>query len=108
MSSFYPTTQPPTPTNPPPNATHNNSTGAPSTLDTAAHERFKIRELTEGWLAHRDTAEWAEYRSTFHSDAYIATFWFRGSVDSFIEASKKGFEKQGRDDLWRFALEERL
>lgn len=42
----------------------------------------------------RDAAEWENYRSMFHDDAYIATSWHQGPIDDFIAASKEGFEKQ--------------
>ena len=36
----------------------------------------------------------------FHDDAYIATSWHQGPIDDFIEASKKGFEKQNEGFMY--------
>ncbi|KAI9034925.1 uncharacterized protein KD926_005019 [Aspergillus affinis] len=60
-------------------------------LDKEALERFKIREICEGWGSHREAAEWENYRSMFFDDAYIATSWKQGNIDKFILASKEGF-----------------
>src|SRR5438105_3319999 len=87
-SDPYKTVEPPVSTHPE-NATWNNSHGALSNLDADALERFKIREICEGWPTHRDAAEWEKYRSMFHDDAFIATSWSQGRVDEFIESSKK-------------------
>ncbi|KAF3031252.1 hypothetical protein E8E11_000158 [Didymella keratinophila] len=86
----YPTTQPALNTYPE-HAVRNNAKG--SELDQEALERFKIREICEGWGVYRDAAEWENYRSMFFDDAYIATSWKQGNIDDFIEASKEGFAK---------------
>ncbi|KAI9710293.1 MAG: hypothetical protein M1820_002787 [Bogoriella megaspora] len=57
-------------------------------------DRFKIREICEGWPTYRDGADWENFRSMFHDDAYIATSWNQGPIDEFIEASKDAFAKQ--------------
>lgn len=86
----------------------NNSKG--KDLDKEALERFKVREICEGWGCNRDAAEyvlpfnhpfqttdkcirWEHYRSMFFDDAYIATSWKQGNIDEFIQASKDGFSK---------------
>ncbi|GKZ19523.1 hypothetical protein AbraIFM66951_011873 [Aspergillus brasiliensis] len=71
------------------NALRNNAKG--TDLDKEALERFKIREICEGWGSYRDAAEWQNYRSMFFDDAYIATSWKQGNIDEFIKASKDGF-----------------
>lgn len=60
-------------------------------FDKEALERFKIREICEGWGNYRDAAELQNYRSMFFDDAYTATSWKQGSIDEFIQASKDGF-----------------
>ncbi|KAH6975699.1 hypothetical protein EDB80DRAFT_308580 [Ilyonectria destructans] len=75
----------------PQQAVRNNSQGL--YVDKEALERFKIRELCEGWGVYRDAAEWAEYRSMFFDDAYIVTSWKQGSIDQFIAASVSGEAK---------------
>ncbi|KAK4935033.1 hypothetical protein LTR10_023845 [Elasticomyces elasticus] len=90
---IYKTVQPPIETRPP-NARRNNADGPLDSIDTDALERFKIREICEGWPTYRDAAEWENYRSMFHDDAYIATSWSQGPVDNFIESSKKAFAAQ--------------
>ncbi|KAK4897558.1 hypothetical protein LTR27_004702 [Elasticomyces elasticus] len=88
-NNIYATTQPPLETYPG-DATRNNANGT----DQDVLERAKIREICEGWGLYRDAAEWTNYRSMFHDDAYIATSWHQGGIDDFIEASKKGFAMQ--------------
>ncbi|KAF2135305.1 uncharacterized protein K452DRAFT_323132 [Aplosporella prunicola CBS 121167] len=85
---LYPTTQPPLSIRPD-KASRNNATGD----DAAVLDRMKIREICEGWGLYRDAAEWENYRSMFHDDAYIATSWKQGHIDEFIKASKHGFAK---------------
>lgn len=53
-----------------------------------------MREICEGWPCYRDAAEWSNYRNVFHDDAYIATSWSQGPIDTFIEESKHGFANQ--------------
>ena len=88
---LYKTVQPPLDTWTP-NASRNNANGT----DADALERCKIREICEGWGAYRDAAEWKSFRSMFHDDAYIATSWSQGPIDSFIEASKQAFADQSQ------------
>ncbi|KAK0663869.1 Pea pathogenicity protein 2 [Lasiodiplodia hormozganensis] len=83
---LYPVTQPP---HWPSEASRNNATGT----DAEVLDRFKIREICEGWGCYRDAAEWENYRSMFWDDAYIATSWKQGSIDEFIKASKDGFAR---------------
>ena len=54
-SDRYPTSQPDEGTFPE-NAVRNNSKG--KDLDKEALERFKIREICEGWGVYRDAAEY--------------------------------------------------
>jgi hypothetical protein len=98
----YKTTQAPEDTYPE-HAERNNSKGTLEDLGQNALERFKIREICEGWPVYRDAAEWRNYRSMvsgpqtflndwlikvqFHDDAYIATSWKQGTIDEFIKAS---------------------
>lgn len=42
---------------------------------------------------YRHAAEWHNYRSMFHSYAYVANLLVTGSIDAFIEDSKAYFEK---------------
>lgn len=86
---LYPTSQPPLGTYPS-NASRNNSNGT----DADVLERFKVREICEGWPTYRDAAEWKNYRSMFHDNAYITTSWTQATIDDFIESSKEGFKHQ--------------
>jgi len=92
-SNPYETVQPPISTRPT-NAARNNASSPLDTIDTDALERFKIREICEGWPCYRDAAEWENYRSMFHDDAYITTSWTQCRIDDFIESSKKAFAAQ--------------
>ncbi|KAK3622941.1 hypothetical protein LTR56_021882 [Elasticomyces elasticus] len=67
----------------PENAIRNNG---PTDL---AIERYKLRELAEGWPMYRDTCEWENLESIFAPNAYIYTSWTgRVHYKQFIEASK--------------------
>ena len=59
-----------------------------------AIERFKLRELAEGWPLYRDHCEWDNFRSIFHGDAHVYTTWSgRTAIDDFINLSKNGMDK---------------
>jgi hypothetical protein len=88
---LYKTVQPPLETWPS-KASRNNASDPHG--HSLALERLKIREICEGWGMYRDAAEWKNYRSMFHDDAYIATSWSQGPIDDFIESSKKAFAAQ--------------
>ncbi|KAH8701898.1 hypothetical protein BGW36DRAFT_424195 [Talaromyces proteolyticus] len=71
----------------PDHATRNNGP------DYLAHERYKLRELAEGWPMYRDACEWENLESIFHPDAYIYTTWTgRMYYRDFITASQKGMD----------------
>ena len=53
----------------PENAVRNNG---PNDL---ALERWKLRELAEGWPMYRDACEWENFESIFAPTAYIYTTW---------------------------------
>lgn len=56
-------------------------------------ERYKLRELAEGWPAYRDACEWENLKSIFHPDAHIYTTWTgRTHHLDFIEASQRGMD----------------
>ncbi|GFF55617.1 uncharacterized protein ATEG_07673.1 [Aspergillus udagawae] len=58
-----------------------------------ALERYKLRELAEGWPCYRDACEWENLRSIFHPDAHIYTTWTGLTHHlQFIEASKAGMD----------------
>lgn len=59
-----------------------------------ALERFKLRELAEGWPMYRDTCEWDNFASIFHDDAHIYTIWTgRLHFRDFLEISKTTMDK---------------
>ena len=89
-ADLYGTVQPPIETRPVFAARNNTSDHD----DEHLLDRFKIREICEGWPTYRDAAEWENYRSMFHDDAYIATSWSQGKIDDFIASSKVAFAKQ--------------
>ncbi|KAF5359982.1 hypothetical protein D9758_007590 [Tetrapyrgos nigripes] len=61
--------------------------------DNLALERFKLRELAEGWPLYRDHREWTNFRSIFSKDAYVYTTWTgRIHIDNFIKISKDGMD----------------
>nr|KAK5442243.1 hypothetical protein LTR18_006096 [Exophiala xenobiotica] len=61
--------------------------------DNLVLERYKLRELAEGWPAYRDACEWENLKSIFHPDAYIYTTWTgRTHHLDFIKASQRGMD----------------
>ncbi|THW89387.1 hypothetical protein D6D15_05304 [Aureobasidium pullulans] len=62
--------------------------------DNLVLERYKLRELAEGWPCYRDSCEWENLKSIFHPDAYIYTSWTgRTHFEDFIKASQAGMDK---------------
>ncbi|KAK1820217.1 Vacuolar protease A [Friedmanniomyces endolithicus] len=58
-----------------------------------AIERFKLRELAEGWPMYRDSCEWENLASIFAPNAYIYTSWTgKTPYQDFIAASKAGMD----------------
>ncbi|KAK0319386.1 hypothetical protein LTR82_009451 [Friedmanniomyces endolithicus] len=58
-----------------------------------AIERFKLRELAEGWPMYRDSCEWENLASIFAPNAYIYTSWTgKTPYQNFIAASKAGMD----------------
>lgn len=71
----------------PENAVRNNG---PNDL---ALERWKLRELAEGWPMYRDTCEWENLESIFAPTAYIYTTWTgKTFYKDFLEVSKAGMD----------------
>ncbi|KIW72461.1 hypothetical protein PV04_00652 [Phialophora macrospora] len=61
--------------------------------DDLVLERYKLRELAEGWPLYRDACEWQNLKSIFHPDAYIYTTWTgRTHHLDFIAASQRGMD----------------
>ncbi|KAJ4179766.1 hypothetical protein NW767_014539 [Fusarium falciforme] len=61
-------------------ASRNNRSGT----DADALERFKIREICEGYPLYRDVSEWENFQSLFHEDAYVATSMSEGRIADHI------------------------
>ncbi|KAJ6570980.1 Pea pathogenicity protein 2 [Mycena vulgaris] len=62
--------------------------------DDLALERFKLRELAEGWPMYRDAREWENFRSLFHPGAFVYTTWTgRISIEDFIIISQEGMDR---------------
>ncbi|KIX96424.1 uncharacterized protein Z520_07690 [Fonsecaea multimorphosa CBS 102226] len=61
--------------------------------NSLALERWKLRELAEGWPCYRDACEWQNLESIFHPEAHIYTTW-SGKVHhlDFIAASQRGMD----------------
>lgn len=57
-------------------------------------ERYRLRELAEGWPCYRDACEWENLLSIFHPTAHIYTTWTgRTHHLDFIKGSKAGMDK---------------
>nr|GAT50207.1 predicted protein [Mycena chlorophos] len=62
--------------------------------DELALERFKLRELAEGWPMYRDAREWENFRSLFHPGAFVYTTWSgRIGIEDFIKVSQDGMDQ---------------
>ncbi|KAI5817242.1 hypothetical protein BZA77DRAFT_310159 [Pyronema omphalodes] len=63
--------------------------------DDLALERYKLRELAEGWPCYRDACEWENFKSIFHyPDAFVYTTWTgRTPIADFIAASQGGMDR---------------
>ena len=62
--------------------------------DDLALQRWKLREMAEGWPMYRDACEWENFDSIFHDDAHIYTTWSgRVHYKKFFEISKAGMDK---------------
>lgn len=62
--------------------------------DSLAFERYKLRELAEGWPCYRDACEWENLKSIFHPSAHIYTTWTgRAHFLDFIKGSQAGMDK---------------
>ncbi|KAI0029589.1 hypothetical protein K488DRAFT_80091 [Vararia minispora EC-137] len=58
-----------------------------------AIERYKLRELAEGWPCYRDAYEWENFAPLFHADAPVHTTWSRRMHSrDFIAASQRGMD----------------
>jgi len=61
--------------------------------DSLVLERYKLRELAEGWPCYRDASEWLNFASIFHPDAHVYTTWSgRVPYTTFIAGSKAGMD----------------
>lgn len=76
----------------PPLPTNSSSLNGP---DSLVLERMRIRELMEGFPAHRDACEWSKLRALFaDDDAYVFTTWSSGvPIDEFLRLSEEGFAR---------------
>lgn len=62
--------------------------------DDLALERYKLRELAEGWPCYRDSCEWENFESLFHPEAFVYTTWTgRTPIADFIKGSQAGMDK---------------
>ncbi|KAB8070592.1 hypothetical protein BDV29DRAFT_180655 [Aspergillus leporis] len=62
-----------------------------NTDDASTLERFRIRELCEGWPLHRDACEWTDLRAIFDPKAFINISWQQNFRDNAIDTWAKGW-----------------
>jgi hypothetical protein len=75
----------------PENAIRNNGS------NDLALERWKLRELAEGWPMYRDTCEWENLASIFAPNCYIYTTW-SGYVGFFADSKLTGLTDYVKKD----------
>ncbi|GFN19956.1 hypothetical protein AtubIFM54640_009977 [Aspergillus tubingensis] len=64
-----------------------------NTDDASTLERFRIRELCEGWPLHRDACEWSDLREIFDPKAFINISWQQNYRDKAIDTWAEGWAK---------------
>ncbi|PYH94598.1 hypothetical protein BO71DRAFT_226221 [Aspergillus ellipticus CBS 707.79] len=64
-----------------------------NTDDAPTLERFKIRELCEGWPLHRDACEWTDLRDIFDINAFINISWQQNYRNKAIETWTEDWAK---------------
>jgi hypothetical protein len=66
-----------------------------STISTPAVEedRRQIRQMIENWAVWRGAGDWEAFRTVWHPDGHMMATWCQASVEGFIEASRKGWDK---------------
>ncbi|KAL4891561.1 hypothetical protein BDV59DRAFT_203465 [Aspergillus ambiguus] len=65
-----------------------------NTDDASTLERFKIRELSEGWPLHRDACEWTDLRAIFDPKAFLNISWFQLYRDDAIKKWANGWKHE--------------
>lgn len=55
----------------------------------------EIVQLIQRWGLCRDQGRWEELAATFTPDGVISVTWFEGTIEAFIEASKRSFQTVG-------------
>jgi len=61
--------------------------------DNLALERYKCREIAEGWPLYRDSCEWENFASMFAPNGYIYTTWTgKMRYQDFIRVSQAGMD----------------
>jgi hypothetical protein len=63
-----------------------------STSDVAA-DRQAIRDLIEGWVVWRDSADWVRLRSVWHEDGRMIATWFEGTADQFVDICRDAWSQ---------------
>ncbi|GES60554.1 hypothetical protein ATEIFO6365_0006001500 [Aspergillus terreus] len=63
-----------------------------NTDDASTLERFKIRELSEGWPIHRDACEWTDLRAIFDPRAFLNICWLQLYRDDAINKWANGWK----------------
>ncbi|RKL27282.1 hypothetical protein BFJ72_g13309 [Fusarium proliferatum] len=58
--------------------------------DEVALERYKLRELAEGWPSYRDACEWTNFESFFGPDAHVYTTWSGYTTTTSFRFQKPG------------------
>ncbi|TGS71706.1 nuclear transport factor 2 family protein [Mesorhizobium sp. M3A.F.Ca.ET.201.01.1.1] len=55
-------------------------------------DRQEVRDLIENWAVWRDAGDWERFRTVWHPDGVMMATWCQGTVDEFIEMSRKGIK----------------
>lgn len=62
-----------------------------ATADQDALDKRLIRELLENWVIWRDSGDWEQFRTVWHTDGRMMATWTQGTGDEFIAISKAGW-----------------
>ncbi|MER9947249.1 nuclear transport factor 2 family protein [Mesorhizobium sp. M0047] len=59
---------------------------------TYASDKQELRDLIENWAVWRDAGDWERFRTVWHPDGMMMATWCQGTVDEFIDMSRRGIE----------------
>lgn len=53
----------------------------------------EIARVVQDWALWRDAGDWERFATVWHSDGRMMATWFQGPAETFIEASRAGWDR---------------